>query len=130
MNASRQAVIKTLLAAALRQKGISTGIDLLRTTYYANHMIASYANSDTGKLGLGVRVKKFEGIAQVARRKLALLQAAVTLEDLRVSPGNRLEPLSGNRRGQQSIRVNDQYRICFEWKDGNAHEVEIVDYHS
>ena len=62
-------------------------------------------------------------------RKLGLVDAAEKLEDLRVPPGNRLEKLKGRRAGQHSIRVNDQWRICFEWKDGNAYEVEIVDYH-
>ena len=62
-------------------------------------------------------------------RKLVAVNAAETLDDLRVPPGNRLEKLKGDRVGQHSIRINDQWRICFEWKDGNAHEVEIVDYH-
>jgi len=62
-------------------------------------------------------------------RKLVQLDAAERLEDLRVPPGNRLEALKGDRRGQQSIRVNDQWRICFRWADGDAYEVEIVDYH-
>jgi len=62
-------------------------------------------------------------------RKLVVLNAANSLDDLRVPPGNRLEKLKGDRSGQYSIRVNDQWRICFRWSDGNAHEVEIVDYH-
>ena len=62
-------------------------------------------------------------------RKLVAVDAAEQLDDLRVPPGNRLEKLRGNRAGQHSIRVNDQWRICFRWKDGNAYEVEIVDYH-
>jgi len=66
---------------------------------------------------------------RIAWRKLAILDAAEQLEDLRVPPGNRLEKLSGDRRGQYSIRINDQWRICFEWREGNAYEVEIVDYH-
>jgi toxin HigB-1 len=65
----------------------------------------------------------------VTKRKLAMLDAAARLEDLRVPPGNRLEKLKGNRQGQHSVRINDQYRICFTWDDGNAYEVEIVDYH-
>lgn len=64
-----------------------------------------------------------------ARRKLAMLDAAVRLEDLRVPPSNRLEALKGDRAGQHSIRVNNQWRVCFVWQDGHAHEVEIVDYH-
>lgn len=67
--------------------------------------------------------------ASVTMRKLAMLDVAATLDDLRVPPGNRLEKLSGDRRGQYSIRINDQYRICFEWRDGNALDVEITDYH-
>jgi proteic killer suppression protein len=66
---------------------------------------------------------------QVARRKLRILNNAQSLSDLRVPPGNRLESLKGNRAGQLSIRINDQWRICFEWRDGDAFEVEIVDYH-
>lgn len=68
-------------------------------------------------------------IAQVARRKLRMLDASVRLDDLRVPPANRLEALSGNRAGQHSIRINDQWRVCFVWKDGDAHDVEVVDYH-
>jgi proteic killer suppression protein len=68
-------------------------------------------------------------LAPVARRKLRMLAAAIRLEDLRTRPGNRLEALAGDRAGQHSIRVNDQWRLCFIWRDGDAHEVEIVDYH-
>jgi len=92
-------------------------------------VIASYADKDTEKLAAGVRVKKFEVIAQAARRKLAILEAAISLEDLRIPPGNRLEALAGDRQGQHSIRINDQYRICFQWENRNAYRVEIVDYH-
>jgi len=66
---------------------------------------------------------------QTARRKLKQLDSAQTLDDLRIPPGNRLEPLKGSRKGQWSIRVNAQWRICFHWEDGNAEKVEIVDYH-
>ena len=65
----------------------------------------------------------------IAFRKLRMLNRSVTLNDLRVPPGNRLEKLHGERKGQHSIRVNEQYRICFRWRDGDAHNVEIVDYH-
>ena len=65
---------------------------------------------------------------RVALRKLRMLHRSATVEDLRVPPGNRLEALSGNRKGQHSIRINDRWRICFVWRDGNAHQVEIVDY--
>jgi toxin HigB-1 len=64
-----------------------------------------------------------------ARKKLAILHAATALEDLRIPPGNRLEALSGDRKGQHSIRINDQFRVCFVWRDGDAYEVEITDYH-
>ena len=78
---------------------------------------------------MGVRVKKFEAIARIVQRKLLGLRSASKLEELAAHPGNRLEALKGDRKGQHSIRINDQYRICFTWKDGSAHEVEIVDYH-
>ncbi len=68
-------------------------------------------------------------VARAARRKLAVLDAALRLDDLRAPPGNRLEALSGDRAGQHSIRINDQWRVCFAWRDGGAYEVEIVDYH-
>jgi proteic killer suppression protein len=68
-------------------------------------------------------------VRQVALRKLVLLDAAESIEDLRVPPGNRLEKLTGDRAGQHSIRINDQWRVCFRWKEGDAQDVEIVDYH-
>jgi len=68
-------------------------------------------------------------IAKVARRKLAMIHAAVQLDDLRVPPANRLEVMKGDRAGQYSIRINDQWRVCFVWKDGDAYAVEVVDYH-
>jgi proteic killer suppression protein len=68
-------------------------------------------------------------LAKVARRKLRMLESATTLEDLRNPPGNRLETLVGDRTGQHSIRVNDQWRVCFVWRDGDAYDVEVVDYH-
>lgn len=70
-----------------------------------------------------------ESIYRVARRKLIMLEHAEILDDLRVPPGNRLHALGGSREGQYSIRINDQFRICFIWRDGDVHEVEIVDYH-
>lgn len=69
------------------------------------------------------------GVLRSAQRKLVMLHAAATLEDLRVPPGNRLEALSGDRAGQHSIRVNQQWRVCFVWRDGHAYDVEVVDYH-
>jgi proteic killer suppression protein len=92
-------------------------------------MIASFRCRDTEALANGDRVKRFTNIAIVARRKLRQLQIAARLEDLRVPPGNRLEALRGDRVGQYSIRINDQFRVCFRWTNAGAEEVEIVDYH-
>jgi len=77
----------------------------------------------------GERVKRFVNIQAVAMRKLAILNQAAALDDLRVPPGNRLEALKGNRSGQYSIRVNDQFRVCFRWTAEGPDDVEIVDYH-
>lgn len=84
---------------------------------------------DTQALSRGERVKRFANIASVARRKLRQLEIAGQLDDLRVPPGNRLEALKGDRAGQHSIRVNDQFRLCFRWTGTGAEDVEIVDYH-
>lgn len=92
-------------------------------------MIISFADKDTEKLFRGQFVARFAGIQKTATRKLAFLKAAGKLEDLKIPPANRLEALKGDRAGQYSIRINDQYRICFVWHDGDAHHVEIVDYH-
>ena len=92
-------------------------------------MIVSFKDGDTETLARGRRVKRFEGIEAVARRKLRQLEIAGRLDDLRVPPGNRLEALRGDRAGQHSIRVNDQYRVCFRWTNAGAEDVEIVDYH-
>ena len=92
-------------------------------------MIVSFKDVDTKTLADGRRVRRFEGIEPVARRKLRQLQIAGRLDDLRVPPGNRLEALKGDRSGQYSIRVNDQCRVCFLWTAADAEDVEIVDYH-
>ena len=92
-------------------------------------MIVSFKDADTEALAAGRRVRRFVNIEAVARRKLRQLQIAGRLDDLRVPPGNRLETLKGDRVGQHSIRVNDQYRLCFRWTAAGAEEVEIVDYH-
>ena len=91
--------------------------------------IKSFKCADTERLFNRQRVKQFVNIEAVARRKLEQIDWAGMLEDLRVPPGNRLEALAGNRAGQHSIRVNDQFRICFVWTAGGAQNVEIVDYH-
>ncbi|MCY3564402.1 MAG: type II toxin-antitoxin system RelE/ParE family toxin [Acidimicrobiia bacterium] len=93
-------------------------------------MIRSYRNRDTQAVAERRRVRKLpEDIQRRAQRKLMILNNAMNLEDLRIPPGNRLKALSGDRAGQHSIRINDQWRICFLWIDGNAYQVEIVDYH-
>jgi len=93
-------------------------------------MIASFADNLTESLFHRQRVKRFgSDIQRAAQRKLDMLDAAVQLFDLRMPPGNRLEMLKGDRSGRYSIRINDQWRICFIWREGNAHDVEIVDYH-
>ena len=93
-------------------------------------MVRSWADAEAEKLFKLRRSKRLPvDIQRVALRKLLMLDAAVSLEDLTVPPANRLEKLKGDRAGQWSIRVNDQWRVCFKWKDGNAHDVEIVDYH-
>ncbi|NOY27074.1 MAG: type II toxin-antitoxin system RelE/ParE family toxin [Oligoflexia bacterium] len=93
-------------------------------------MIHSFRDSQTEDLFQGRRAKRLPPqIQRSARRKLLLLDAVVSLESLRVPPGNRLEALKGNRKGQHSIRLNNQWRICFVWRDGNAFHVEIADYH-
>ncbi|WP_208360621.1 type II toxin-antitoxin system RelE/ParE family toxin [uncultured Desulfovibrio sp.] len=93
-------------------------------------MILSYKDGRAEGLFQGMHVAGLPpDIQRVAMRKLKVLHNAVSLNDLRVPPGNRLEILKGNRAGQHSIRINSQWRICFVWKDGNAYSVEIVDYH-
>jgi toxin HigB-1 len=97
---------------------------------YITLMIVSFRSTETAAIWEGRRSRKlpFE-IQSAALRNLRLLNNAKRLEDLRVPPGNRLETLRGERQGQHSIRINDQWRICFEWKQGHAHQIEIVDCH-
>lgn len=97
--------------------------------YTLHRMIESVRCKDTQALFETGRSRRFGSISAVATRKLAQLDAAVTLEFLRSPPGNRLEVLRGDREGQHSIRVNDQWRLCFVWGEGAASHVEIVDYH-
>ena len=92
-------------------------------------MIHSFVCPDTEALFRSRSVPRFRNIERVARRKLLQLHAAPDLSSLRVPPGNQLELLKGNRKGQHSIRINDQWRVCFTWRGDGAHQVEIVDYH-
>ena len=92
-------------------------------------MIRTFKCPDTEALANGRRVRRFTAIESVARRKIRQLQIASRLDDLRIPPGNRLEALKGDRAGQHSIRVNDQFRVCFRWTAAGAEDVEIVDYH-
>jgi proteic killer suppression protein len=93
-------------------------------------MIKNFRSRETEKIWNGVRSKRLpQDIQQIARRKLRMLNNARSLSDLRIPPANRLEALKGRRSGQYSIRINDQWRICFVWMDGDAVHVEIVDYH-
>ncbi len=92
-------------------------------------MIRSFSDAATARLFNDEDVPRFRAIERQARKKLLLLNAAGSINDLRSPPGNRLEALKGDRQGQHSIRINDQWRICFEWRDHGAQNVEIVDYH-
>ncbi|MBA3975733.1 MAG: plasmid maintenance system killer protein [Candidatus Solibacter sp.] len=92
-------------------------------------MIRSFKCPHTAELFDDLMVRRFQAIERVARRKLLYLNQAARLEDLRVPPGNQLESLKGDRAGTYSIRINGQWRICFAWRGGDAHDVEIVDYH-
>jgi proteic killer suppression protein len=92
-------------------------------------MIRNFKDRDTAELALLGTNRRWRAIETVARRKLNRMEAATRLDDLREPPGNMLEPMKGSRKGQYSIRINDQFRICFVWKEDGAYDVEIVDYH-
>ncbi len=92
-------------------------------------VIRSFRCAETKQLYNRRRSSRFQSVERVALRKLAMVDAAAKLQDLAAPPDNRLDALHGDREGQHSIRINDQWRICLLWKDGDAHEVEIVDYH-
>jgi proteic killer suppression protein len=92
-------------------------------------VIKSFRCKDTERLNRRERVVRFRAIERVAQRKLRQLDSAVVLADMASPPGNRLESLAADRKGQHSIRINDQWRLCFRWHDGDAYDVEIVDYH-
>lgn len=108
---------------------IETRLTLITRRVTIERVIKKFKCVDTEAVSKGDRVKRFWNIASVARRKLRQLEIAARLDDLRVPPGNRLEALKGNRAGQHSIRVNDQFRVCFRWTAGGAEDVEIADYH-
>jgi proteic killer suppression protein len=113
-----------------REQAAATRIvDPNHAARYYRHVIVSFKSGETEALANGKRVRRFVSIESVARRKIRQLQIANQLEDLRVPPGNRLEKLKGNRAGQYSIRVNDQFRVCFRWTILGAEDVEITDYH-
>ena len=93
-------------------------------------MIKSFRDKESGKIfNRQLSGKLPQNIQRVARKKLVILDAAMELNDLRIPPGNRLEALKGDRKSQHSIRINDQWRVCFIWSDGDAYDVEITDYH-
>lgn len=92
-------------------------------------MIRSFKDRETMALFNDLPVLRFRAFERQARRKLLYLHRARVLQDLRVPPGNRLEALKGDRRGQHSIRINERWRICFRWQEGDAYDVEIIDYH-
>ncbi len=97
--------------------------------YFPDMAICSFKCADTEALFGGERIRRFVNLESAAMRKLAMLHRAGRLDDLRVPPGNRLEALKGDRAGQHSIRINDQFRVCFVWTPKGPAEVEIVDYH-
>lgn len=92
-------------------------------------MIVSFKDPDTMELFTERKNRRWANIAKVALRKLDQLEAAISLDDMRIPPANRLEALKGDRKGQYSVRINDQYRVCFDWKQHGAHNVEVADYH-
>ena len=102
---------------------------LYEKRYTLEPVITSFRCAETERLHRRQPSRRFRVIEQVARRKLRQLDSATELRDLAAPPGNRLEALRGDRKGQHGICINDQWRICFVWRDANAHEVEIVDYH-
>jgi proteic killer suppression protein len=105
-------------------------LDITNASRYHSLVIVSFRDADTELLWDTGRSRRIPANLRIsAWKKLAILNAAVMLDNLTVPPGNKLEALKGNRKGQHSIRVNDQYRVCFIWRDNSAHNVEIVDYH-
>ena len=99
------------------------------TRYKLTRVIKSFRCAETGRLHNRQRSRRVQSFEGIARRKLRQLDSATELRDVAAPPGNRLEMLYGDRKGQHSIRINDQWRLCFVWREGNAYDVEIVDYH-
>jgi len=112
-----------------RESATDATLDIQRSALYVARVIASFAGKKTEALFRDEDVAAFRAFERSARRKLLLLHRAKSLGDLAALPGNRLEALKGDRAGQHSIRINDRWRICFVWDNGQAHRVEIVDYH-
>jgi len=109
---------------------VNLTLDVNNEVRYYLVMIKTFRDKETEKIFNRHFSKKFPpDIQHQARRKLVMLDAAPELNALRIPPGNRLEALKGNRKGQHSIRINDQWRVCFKWKEGNSYDVEITDYH-
>jgi len=105
-------------------------LDVNNVWSYYQTMIISFGDKETAAVFAGHTVRRLpQDMQQTARRKLKQLDAARVLDDLRIPPGNRLEALKGDRKGEWSIRINDQWRICFRWDEGNVDNVQIVDYH-
>ncbi len=125
----RASIQRRAARATERLQFPSITLDVICRAAYACSVIRSFADKDTRRLFEDEDVRRFRAIADAARRKLYLLHAVVRMDDLKVPPGNRLEALQGDRRGQHSIRINQQFRICFRWIAGHAYDVEIVDYH-
>jgi proteic killer suppression protein len=103
--------------------------DDINVKRYHHSVIKNFRSAETARLFAGNHVRRWMNIETVAMRKLAMLHRAGRLDDLRIPPANRLEALKGGRAGQHSIRINDQFRVCFRWHEGDAYDVEIVDYH-
>ena len=134
MNPADQSPERLMLSGLCSRVPIETRcstipIDVFLYTECSCLVIRTFRDERTEALFSDEDVARFRQIERIARRKLALLHRARSVPDLRVPPGNRLERLQGDRAGRYGIRINDQWRVCFGWKDGDAHDVEIVDYH-
>jgi proteic killer suppression protein len=118
------------LSEEVAASGCHLTLDVINATRYYGSVIRSFRDPETERIFNRERSRRLpQSIHRPALRKLLVLDAADSLSDLRVPPGNRLEKLSGDRKGQHSIRINDQWRICFRWEHGDAFDVEITDYH-